>query len=169
MDYHPSYSLKRNADLRDQILGHFKFQKSMLNVNILGMVHWRYVWGTFMDLSIHNITHGQWRRKENKWDWNKGNGWELPPLKDRLEKGKLESLNIYFLKIFIYLFLERGREGGGEGEKHQCVVASHVSHSGDLAHNPGMCQLGIKPVTLWFTGQCLVHWATPARVERLVV
>ena len=26
-----------------------------------------------------------------------------------------------------------------EGEKYQCVVASHVPPSGDLAHNPGMC------------------------------
>ena len=30
-----------------------------------------------------------------------------------------------------------GREE--EGEKHQCVVASHVASTGDLAHNPGMC------------------------------
>ena len=26
-----------------------------------------------------------------------------------------------------------------EGERHQCVVASHVAPTGDLAHNPGMC------------------------------
>ena len=26
-----------------------------------------------------------------------------------------------------------------EGEKHQCVVASHTLPTGDLAHNPGMC------------------------------
>ena len=44
-----------------------------------------------------------------------------------------------FFKDFIYLFLERGREGEREGEKHQCVVASWVSPTGDLAHNPGMC------------------------------
>ena len=30
----------------------------------------------------------------------------------------------YFFKDFIYLFLERGREGEREGDKHQCVVAS---------------------------------------------
>ena len=30
-------------------------------------------------------------------------------------------------------------EGGGEGKKHQCVVASHAPPTGDLAHNPGMC------------------------------
>ena len=53
------------------------------------------------------------------------------------------SCDCYFLKIifkdFIYLFLERGREGEREGEKHQCVVASHVPPTGDLARNPGMC------------------------------
>ena len=25
------------------------------------------------------------------------------------------------------------------GEKHQCVVASRSSSTGDLAHNPGLC------------------------------
>ena len=31
------------------------------------------------------------------------------------------------------------REGEGEGEIHQCVVASHVPPTGDLACKPGMC------------------------------
>ena len=44
-----------------------------------------------------------------------------------------------FLKDFIYLFLERRREREREAEKHQCVVVSCVPHTGDLAHNPGMC------------------------------
>ena len=45
-----------------------------------------------------------------------------------------------FLKVFIlFTFRERGREGEREGEKHQCVVASHVALTGDLACNPGMC------------------------------
>ena len=47
----------------------------------------------------------------------------------------------YFLKSFkniIYLFSERGWEGKREGEKHQCVVASHTPPNGDLAHHPGM-------------------------------
>ena len=41
----------------------------------------------------------------------------------------------FFSKDFIYLFLERGREE----EKHQCVVASHAPHTGDLASNLGTC------------------------------
>ena len=44
-------------------------------------------------------------------------------------------LSFYFLKDFIYLFLERGREGEKEEEKHQFVVASHMAPLGD----PGTC------------------------------
>ena len=40
---------------------------------------------------------------------------------------------------FIYLFLERGREGEREEEKHQCVAVSCTPPTGDLAHNQGMC------------------------------
>ena len=45
-----------------------------------------------------------------------------------------------FLKIFnLILERERGREGEREGEKHQCVVASHAPPTGDLACNPARC------------------------------
>ena len=48
---------------------------------------------------------------------------------------------IYIKKTTFYLFIfrERGREGEREGEKRQCVVASHVAPTGDLTRNPGMC------------------------------
>ena len=52
---------------------------------------------------------------------------------------KLVLIKQRFFLDFIYLFLERGREGERVGEKHQCVVASHTPPTGDLAHNPGMC------------------------------
>ena len=45
----------------------------------------------------------------------------------------------FFFKDFIYLFLERGQAGEREGEKQQCVVASHMPSTGDLACNPGVC------------------------------
>ena len=32
-----------------------------------------------------------------------------------------------------------GRVGERQGQKHQCVVASHVPSTGDLACNPGTC------------------------------
>ena len=43
----------------------------------------------------------------------------------------------YFFKN-LFIFKQTGREGEREGEKHQCVVASHTSTNGDPAHNPGM-------------------------------
>ena len=39
----------------------------------------------------------------------------------------------------LFIFRERGGEGEREGDKRQCVVASHTPPTGDLAHNPGMC------------------------------
>ena len=46
---------------------------------------------------------------------------------------------LYFLRFYLFIFRERGREGEREGEKHQCVAASCVALTGDLARNPGMC------------------------------
>ena len=49
-------------------------------------------------------------------------------------------------------------EGERGGEKHQCVVYSHMLATGDLALNPGMCpRLGIYLATLWFSGQCSIR------------
>ena len=47
---------------------------------------------------------------------------------------------IFFKKDF-YLFIlsERRKEGEGEGEKHQYVVASHAPSTRNLACNPGTC------------------------------
>ena len=40
-------------------------------------------------------------------------------------------LYILFFKGFcLFIFRERGREGEREGEKHQCVVASHTPRNG---------------------------------------
>ena len=50
----------------------------------------------------------------------------------------IANISFHFFKDFIYLFREK-RKGGKEGEKHQCVVASHTPPTGDLAQNPGMC------------------------------
>ena len=52
--------------------------------------------------------------------------------------------------IYIYLFLERGEGKEKEGEKHQCVVASHTSCTGDLAHTQACALTGNQ------TGNCLV-------------
>ena len=47
-------------------------------------------------------------------------------------------MRLIFKKI-LFIFRERGGEGEREGEKHPCVVASHVTPTRNLAHNPGMC------------------------------
>ena len=62
---------------------------------------------------------------------------------------RLDFLKIYFIYLF---FREKGREGEREGEKHQCVVASCVPPTGDLACNPG-----IELATPWFAGLCSIH------------
>ena len=47
---------------------------------------------------------------------------------------------LFFFEDLINLFFrEWGRERERQGEKHQCVVASHTPSTRDLAHNPGMC------------------------------
>ena len=58
------------------------------------------------------------------------------------------------LKIFSTYFLGRGREGGGE--KHQCVVASPMPPTRDLAHNSGMCPD-------WELNQRLFDWPAGAQ------
>ena len=45
---------------------------------------------------------------------------------------------IVFKRFYLFIFRE-GKGGRREGEKHQCVVASRVPPTGDLARNPGMC------------------------------
>ena len=68
-----------------------------------------------------------------------------------------------FLKI-LFIYFQREGKGEKEGEKHQCVVASHGPPTGDLACNPGTCpawETNQRPFC--FAGQCSVHRATPAR------
>ena len=52
---------------------------------------------------------------------------------------KMCLLFYYFLRFYLFIFREKGRGGEREGEKHQCVIASHTPPTGDLAHNPGIC------------------------------
>ena len=56
-------------------------------------------------------------------------------------------LFVCFKILFIYLFLERGKEG----EKHQCMVAFHVPPTGDLAATQARALTGNR------TGDPLVH------------
>ena len=61
--------------------------------------------------------------------------------------------HFYFLRFHLFIFRDGRREGEREGEKHQ-----------DLTHNPGTCSdWESNLATLWFGGQCSVHWASPIR------
>ena len=46
---------------------------------------------------------------------------------------------IFFLRFYLFIFRERGRERERDGEDHQCAVASRTPSAKDVAHNPGMC------------------------------
>ena len=48
-------------------------------------------------------------------------------------------ISFFSLRLYLFIFRAREKEGEREGEKHQCVAASHESPAGDLACNPGMC------------------------------
>ena len=66
-----------------------------------------------------------------------------------------------FLRFYLFISRERGREGERKGEKHRCVVASLAPPTGDLACNPGMCPEQDR------TGNPLVHRPVlnPARAQ----
>ena len=51
------------------------------------------------------------------------------------------NINDYipYAVLYLSIFRERERKGERQGEKHQCVFASHTPPAGDLAHNPGTC------------------------------
>ena len=50
----------------------------------------------------------------------------------------LTCFSFLFFKFYLFIFRQRGKERKREGEKHQCVVASHAPPTEDLACNPGM-------------------------------
>ena len=52
-----------------------------------------------------------------------------------LEENQGEFLSFFLKNTFIYLCLEREGEGEREGDKHQCVTASRMPPTGDLACN----------------------------------
>ena len=60
-----------------------------------------------------------------------------PPAKSF--QGSAFFFSFFKKRFYLFIFRERGKEGEREGEKHQCVVASLASPTGDLARNPGMC------------------------------
>ena len=67
-----------------------------------------------------------------------------PPLRQRSLEGQWArsvhaQLFLWLLLLFLRVFIFREGKGEREGEKHQCVVASCMPPTGDLACNQGMC------------------------------
>ena len=52
--------------------------------------------------------------------------------------GMNTNIYFFFLRFYLFIFREKGREEEREGENHQCVVVSHVSPPGGPGL-PGMC------------------------------
>ena len=63
--------------------------------------------------------------------------------------------NYYQHKRFLFIFRQRGREGEREGDKHQCVVASHtLPTAGNRTHNPLVHRPALNPLS--YTSQGLL-------------
>ena len=72
--------------------------------------------------------------------------------------------NGFFLRFYLFIFRQKGKDGEREGEKYQRVVTSHAPPNwGPGSQSRHVPWLGIEPATLWFAGGCASHWATPAR------
>ena len=74
----------------------------------------------------------------------------------------------FILKIYLFIFREwkGGRKRGGETSMCSCLLITPYWGPGPKPRH--VSWLGIQPATLWFTGQCSTHWATPARdVEKM--
>ena len=78
----------------------------------------------------------------------------------------LAIFNIYsFTYLFLFIYLERkGRRKRGR-ETSMCGCLSQAPYCGPGLQPRHVPWLGIKPTTLWFTGQCSIHWPTHARAH----
>ena len=58
-----------------------------------------------------------------------------------------------FYRLYLFMFRDRGREGERKGEKHPCVVASHVpvtqacALTGNRTGDPLLRSLGLNPLS----------------------
>ena len=85
-----------------------------------------------------------------------------PPWPEPLEESPLtfDPSSFFFFKSIIF----REGKAGREGEKHQCVIASHTPPHWRPGQQPRHVPwLGIEPATLWFIDWHSIHWATSAR------
>ena len=70
----------------------------------------------------------------------------------------------FFSRSYLFIFRERGREGERQGNINVWLPLIHPP-LGTWPTTQACAWLGIEPVTLWFAGWCLIHWAAPARAN----
>ena len=78
-----------------------------------------------------------------------------------LKSFPVTKILVLFIYFYILFLLREGK--GGRQRNIKCGCLSHVPYWGPGLQPRHVPRLGIKPVTLWFTGQYSIHWATPAR------
>ena len=64
--------------------------------------------------------------------------------------------SFFFKRFYLFIFRERGKQGEREGEKHQCVVASHTPPTGDPAETQACTQTG-NPINDPLIGRPLLN------------
>ena len=80
------------------------------------------------------------------------------------------KLTIFFLKNFLYLFLERGERGRKKRREISSVWLPLMAPQLGTWPTTQACALtGNWTCNLWFTGWCSIHWATPARAQTLYI
>ena len=70
---------------------------------------------------------------------------------------------LFFLDYLFIIFRERERAGEREGEKHQCVVASHMAPLGARPTTQACAPTGNRTSDPLARSLCSIHWATPVR------
>ena len=78
----------------------------------------------------------------------------------------LYCLFYFFLRFFIYVFLERRELREKKRKISMSACLSCAPYWGPGLQPRHVPWLRIEPVTLWFAGWHSIHWATPARAHR---
>ena len=77
-------------------------------------------------------------------------------------------ISFCFSLFYLFIFIEGKGETKTRRETSLCGCLSPAPYWGPDQQPRHVPWLGMKPMTLWFTGRYLIHWTTAAR-DRMVV
>ena len=77
--------------------------------------------------------------------------------------------NVRFYFLLFYLFIFRGGERERGRETSMCGCLLHTPNWEPDPQPRHVSWLGTELVTLWFAGQCSIHWATPVSLNHYVI